>query len=129
MPLGSNFTRMTSTLSSNTNEPLIVGIGISKRRNDAGSGFVTRDAENGRLMFWEPESPEHGALGIAILVDPATVEGFAEDADNYLILVRVTPGQPFTYYMGSAWDRGLDFRTRQDWETFVSQQQPAFNAR
>jgi hypothetical protein len=126
LPLGSNFTRMTSTLNSDTTEPLIVGIGISKRRTAAGAGAVTRDAANGRLMFWEPEHPEHGGLGIAILVDPAMVEGFADDADNYLILVRVTPGQPFTYYMGSAWDGGLDFPTRAAWETYVTEQRPAF---
>lgn len=126
LPLGSSFTRMTSTLSSDTKEQLIVGIGISKRRNDAGSGFVTKDAKGGRLMFWEPNNPEHGSLGIAIAVDPATVEGFAEDADNYLILVRVTPGKPFTYYMGSSWDRGLDYRSRAEWETFVSGQRLAF---
>ncbi len=122
LPLGSNFTRMTSTLTSNSDVPLIVAIGISKRSNDNGRGFVTRDAAHGRLMFWEPENPEHGSLGIALAVDPATVEGFTEDADNYLILVRVTPGQPFTYYMGSAWDRGLDFATRSAWEGFVANQ-------
>ncbi|HYC98699.1 glycoside hydrolase family 88 protein [Brevundimonas sp.] len=126
LPLGSNFTRMTSTLRSDTAEPLIVGIGISKRATDAGRGFVTRDAANGRLMFWEPRSPEHGSLGIAILVDPAMVEGFAEDADNYLILIRVTPGQPFTYYMGSAWDGGLDFNSREAWESFVVARTPGF---
>jgi len=122
LPLGSNFTRMTSTFTSNSDAPLIVAIGISKRSNDSGRGFVTRDAAHGRLMFWEPENPEHGSLGIALAVDPATVEGFTEDADNYLILVRVTPGQPFTYYMGSAWDRGLDFATRSAWEDFVANQ-------
>ncbi|MNX68392.1 hypothetical protein D3C86_995640 [compost metagenome] len=119
LPLGSSFTRMTSTLNSDTSEPLIVGIGISKRRNAAGAGAVTRDAANGRLMFWEPANSEHGSIGIAIAVDPARVEGFTEDADNYLILVRVTPGQPFTYYMGSAWDGGLDFKSREDWENSV----------
>lgn len=122
LPLGSNFTRMTSTLTSNSDAPLIVAIGISKRSNDNGRGFVTRDAAHGRLMFWEPENPEHGSLGIALAVDPATVEGFTEDADNYLILVRVTPGQSFIYYMGSAWDRGLDFATRSAWEDFVANQ-------
>ena len=126
LPLGSNFTRMTSTLQSDSTEPLLVGIGISKRTNDAGAGFVTRDQANGRLMFWEPTSPDHGSLGIAILVDPAMVEGFAQDAENYLILVRVTPGVPFTYYMGSAWDHGLDFATREAWETFVAGQTPEF---
>lgn len=119
LPLGSNFTRMTSTLSSDTAEPLIVGVGISKRRIGAASGAVSRDAENGRLMLWEPAHPEHGSIGVAIAVDPDLVEGFAEDADNYLILVRVLPGRPFTYYMGSAWDGGLDFNTREAWEDFV----------
>jgi rhamnogalacturonyl hydrolase YesR len=126
LPMGSNFTRMTSTLQSDSAEPMIVGIGISKRTNDAGTGFVTRDAANGRLMFWEPSDSGHGSLGIAIMVDPAMVEGFAQDADNYLILVRVTPGRPFTYYMGSAWDRGLDFATREAWEAFVASQMPSF---
>ena len=126
LPLGSSFTRMTSTLNSDTSEPLIVGVGISKRRNAAGAGFVTRDAANGRLTFWEPANPEHGSIGIAIAVDPAQVEGFAEDADNYLILVRVTPGRPFTYYMGSAWDGGLDFKTREAWEAHVASTALAF---
>ena len=127
LPMGSNFTRMVSTIQSNTDETLTVAIGISKRRNDAGAGFVTRDAANGRLAFWEPTDPAHGSLGIAILVDPAMVAGFAEDADNYLVLLRVTPGQPFVYYMGSAWDGGLDFPNRQAWDAFVATQTPDFD--
>ena len=126
LPMGSNFTRMTSTLQSDSSEPLIVGIGIGKRTNDAGTGFITRDQEHGRMMFWEPSDPGHGSLGIAIMVDPAMVEGFTQDAENYLILLRVTPGVPFTYYMGSAWDQGLDFSTREAWETFVAGQTPEF---
>lgn len=126
LPLGSNFTRMTSTIQSDQSAPMTIAIGISKRQNDAGRGYVTKDAANGRLMFWEPNDPSHGSLGIAILVDPALVQGFAEDADNYMILVRVTPGQPFVYYTGSAWDHGLDFADRAAWETFVAQQAPDF---
>ena len=126
LPLGSSFTRMTSTLSSDTTEPLIVGIGVSKRRTAAGAGAGTPDAAQGRLMFWEPANPEHGSIGIAIAVDPSSLAGFAEDADNYLILVRVTPGRPFTYYMGAAWDGGLDFKTREAWETYVGGQTFAF---
>ncbi|MDC7682594.1 glycoside hydrolase family 88 protein [Asticcacaulis sp. BYS171W] len=127
LPLGSNFTRMTSTIQSDTKEPLIVAVGISKRKTDAGSGVLLKDAKTGRLSFWEPSNPEHGSLGISILADPAMVEGFAEDADNYLILLRVTPGKPFVYYMGSAWDGGLDFKSRTDWDAFVAKQKPDFN--
>ncbi|WP_298330353.1 glycoside hydrolase family 88 protein [Asticcacaulis sp.] len=126
LPLGSNFTRMTSTLRSDTQEPLIVGIGINKRKTDGGSGVVTKDAKAGILSFWEPDVGDHGHIGITIAVDPTMVEGFAEDAENYLILVRVTPGQPFTYYMGSAWDCGLDFKSRDAWDAFVRTQSFAF---
>ncbi|MFT3996927.1 MAG: glycoside hydrolase family 88 protein [Asticcacaulis sp.] len=127
LPLGSSFTRMTSTLQSDTKEPLIVAIGISKRKTDAGSGVVTKDAKTGRLSFWEPDVQNHGHIGITIAVDPAMVEGFAEDADNYLILVRVTPGKPFVYYMGSAWDGGLDFKSREGWDAFVKSQTFSFS--
>lgn len=126
LPLGSNFTRMTSILRSDTQEPLIVGIGINKRKSDGGSGVVTKDAKAGILSFWEPDVGDHGHIGITIAVDPAMVEGFAEDAENYLILVRVTPGQPFTYYMGSAWDGGLDFKSREAWDAFVRTQTFSF---
>ena len=54
------------------------------------------------------------------------MQGFAEDAENYLILLKVTPGQPFTYYMGSAWDGGLDFKSREDWDAFVKSQTFSF---
>jgi hypothetical protein len=126
LPLGSSFTRMTSTLESDRPEPLIVGIGISKRRNAAGSGTITRDGATGRLSFREPADAEHGSLGIAILVDPAMVVGFTEDADNYLILLRVTPGRPFVYYMGSAWDRGLDFPSDEAWAAHIDELRPDF---
>lgn len=126
LPLGSNFTRMTSTLHSDTKDPLIVGIGINKRKSDGGSGVVTKDAKAGILSFWEPDVGDHGHIGITIAVDPAMVEGFTEDAENYLILVRVTPGTPFVYYMGSAWDGGLDFKSREAWDAFVRTQTFSF---
>lgn len=126
LPLGSNFTRMTSTISSDTKDPLIVAVGITKRKGDAGNGIVTRDAKSGILSFWEPANPSSGSTGITIAADPALVTGFTEDAENYLILLKVTPGQPFTYYMGSAWDGGLDFKSREDWDAFVKTQKFSF---
>lgn len=128
LPLGSNFTRMVSTLQSDSKEPLIVGIGINKRKSPNGSGFVTKDAKAGRLSFWEPDDGVHGSIGISIAVDPAMVEGVTEDAENYLILLRVMPGKPFVYYMGSAWDGGLDFHLRDAWESFAKAQSFNFDA-
>jgi len=120
LPMGSNFTRMTSTLRSDTTDPLVVAIGIGKRAGGGGKGQVVRDAARGLLTFHEPADPGHGALSLTVAVDPAMVQGFAEDANNYLILVRVTPGVPFTYYSGAGWDRGLDFPNAAAWDRFVA---------
>jgi hypothetical protein len=42
-------------------------------------------------------------------------------------MLKVEPGKPFVYYMGAAWDKGLDFHDRPTWETYVREQQPDFD--
>jgi rhamnogalacturonyl hydrolase YesR len=122
LALGSHFTKMRSTLQSDSKEPLIVGIGIGKKSGPGPKGTLTQDKATGRMTFWEPDNADHGALGFAIAVDPAKLVGFAQDADNYLMLVKVEPGKPFTYYMGSAWDRGGDVPDRAAWDQLVARQ-------
>lgn len=127
LPAGTNFTRMTSTLRSSRPGELIVGIGISKRPiAGAPLGKIVRDERRARLTWWGPTDPAKGTMAAAVMVDPRAFAGFAEDADNYLILVRATPGKPFTYYAGAAWDRGQDFTTREAWQAYVDDQQPDF---
>ena len=38
---------------------------------------------------------------------------------NYLVLLKVTPNKPFVYYAGACWDRGLDFKTADQWEQYL----------
>lgn len=52
-------------------------------------------------------------MAAAVIVDPAAFAGFAEDADNYVIIMRVRPGQPFVYYGGAVWDVAASLRRRQ----------------
>ena len=118
-----HFTRMRSTMTSSSDEPLIVGIGIGKAN---GAGTLRTDQATGRMIFWGAEDADHGALGIAIAVDPAMVVGFTQDAENYLVLVRVQPGTPFTYYMGSAWNRGGDVPDQAAWEALVVREEFEF---
>lgn len=130
LPAGTNFTRMTSTITSSSDEILTVGIGISKRPMGTRKlGEVHRDEAGARISWWGPADGDKGRMAGAIIVDPAAFAGFAEDADNYLVLVRVTPGRPFVYYGGAAWDRGGDFATRESWETYVAAQRPDFRSR
>jgi Domain of unknown function (DUF4861) len=109
---GSSFMSLTSLI------PLIVGLGICKRRNAQGSGRVVEGP--GLLTFHEPDDPAHGALSITVLAPTALAIGHAEDAENHLLLIQITPGEPFTYEVGSAWNRGLDFETAEAWDSYVS---------
>ncbi|HKX87855.1 MAG TPA: DUF4861 family protein, partial [Sphingopyxis sp.] len=131
LPAGTNFTRMTSTIASSSAAGLIVGIGISKRPiNGNKLGEIRKDSANARMSWWGPADGEaengKGRMAAAVIVDPAAFAGFAEDADNYLILVRVQPGKPFVYYSGAAWDRGGDFATGGAWNSYVDAQRPDF---
>jgi hypothetical protein len=127
LPLGTNFTRLVSTINSDKPDPLIVGIGLAKHATIPGKGVLQADKAKGTLAFWEPTDTEHGTMGTAVLVDPSAVVSIGEDADNYLIFIKVTPGKPFVYYSGAAWDQGLDIHSRGEWEAYVKSQTPSFD--
>ncbi len=119
LPLGTHFTRLVSTLSSDKSEPLTVGIGIGKKTTGA-DGALTVDKARGLLSWWGPDNAEHGGMAVAIRVDPAMIAEVREDADNHLVLLKVTPGKPFVYYSGSAWNKGEGgFRTRAAWDSYA----------
>ena len=128
LPLGTQFTRLVSTISSDKPGPLMVGIGIGKRTTIADTdGQLTVDRKNGFLSWWGPETGDHGAMAIAIKVDPAMIVDVKQDADNHLVLLKVQPGKPFVYYSGSAWSKGEGgFRTRNDWDRYVATEKVSF---
>jgi len=125
LPLGTNFTRIVSTIGSDEHSPLLVGIGITKRKG----GVFTQDKDlgAGRVSYWEPTDPVKGTMGIALMVDPKSLVEVRQDADNYLVIVKAQPDEPFVYYMGAAWDKGLDFHDRAAWEAYVREQKPDFD--
>ena len=127
LPLGTNFTRMVSTIGSDKPGPLVVGIGISKRKRGNSAGVFKKDLAPGRVTFWEPADAEKGSMAIALMVDPKAVVEVRQDFDNYLVLVKVEPGKPFVYYMGAAWDKGLDFHSAAEWDAYVTSQKPDFD--
>ncbi len=127
LPAGSNFTRMISTIDASDRSELIVAIGISKRPVQGGQlGSIERDEAAARMSWWGPPDGVKGRMAAAVIVDPANFAGFAEDADNHLILIRVRSGRPFVFYSGAAWDRGGDFATRAAWNSYVAAQRPDF---
>jgi len=116
LPLGTQFTRLVSTIQSDKPGELLVGIGIGKRTTGEG-GDLTVDREHGVLSWWGPQDGVHGRMAIALRVDPKMIAEIKADADNHLVLLRVTPGKPFVYYSGSAWNMGQGgIRSRADWD-------------
>jgi hypothetical protein len=127
LPLGTHFTRMVSTISSDRRGPLIVGIGIGKRTTGQTPGELSVNRALGLMSWWGPEDGEHGRMGVAIRVDPTMIVEQREDADNYLFLLRVTPGKSFVYYSASAWSKGAgDFSTSQQWNAYAATQKLGF---
>jgi hypothetical protein len=61
------------------------------------------------------------------MVDPKSLVEIRQDAENYLVLVKVEPGKPFVYFTGAAWDKGRDFHDRAAWEAYVRDQKPDFD--
>ena len=127
LPMGTNFTRMVSTFGSNAKGPITVALGITKAPTAKQAGDLRADKAKGVFSFWDVTDPDKGTMGVALLVDPRQIVDVVETDSDWLVLVKVTPGKPFVYYMGAAWDKGLDFHSRADWETYVFAQKPDFN--
>jgi len=89
-------------------------IGIRKG-NDATN---SDSRENGILRTWETLPDDHGKLGCAVIVDPANLMAFTEDAKNFLVLAKI-PDRVISYYAGFGWSQS-GFPTAADWETYVS---------
>ncbi len=127
LPLGTHFTRMVSTIRSDEPGPLLVGIGIGKRTTGDG-GELTVDRARGLLSWWGPADPHHGRMAVALRVDPAMIAEIRQDADNQLVLLKVTPGKPFVYYSGSAWSLGEGgFRSREAWDRYAAAEPLGFS--
>ncbi|WP_239805730.1 DUF4861 family protein [Croceicoccus hydrothermalis] len=121
LPLGTHFTRMVSTITSNTDAPLLVGIGIGKRATGPQAGELRVDEKRGVLSWWGPQDGEHGRMAVALRVDPAMIAEVRQDFDNHLVILRVRPGEPFVYYAGSAWSMDAGgFDTQEKWNAYAA---------
>jgi hypothetical protein len=101
-------------------------VGIGKRTTGV-DGELTVDRARGVMSWWGPQDRNHGHMAVGLRVDPAMIVDVKQDADNHLVLLRVTPGKPFVYYSGSAWSLGQGaFRDRAAWDRYVAGEQMDF---
>lgn len=119
---GHNLDRIDSTFTFSGPKELTVAVGLNKNSGDKGQDGKAQVANNqaeGWLAQWETQK-SNGAIGEAIVIPGAELQGFAEDTLNQLVLAKVTSGQPLRYYVGAGWTRSGQFSSKEDWTAYVS---------
>jgi len=113
---GQNFNHFESRYSIEANATVLQdAIGIRKGTD----AQVSNSRGNGILRTWEKLPDDHGQLGCAVIVDPATITGFTGDQKNFLITVKIPSDRVISYYAGFGWSNA-GFSKPEDWERYVS---------
>jgi rhamnogalacturonyl hydrolase YesR len=115
MTMGTNFFKVVSTFDTDYQGPLTIGIGISYAKTPE----IITDQIKGLLSIWEPYQPQNGELGTSIIAKPSDVQGFKVHQKEQFILLNARAGKPMTYYVGAGWSKSPQFKTKQDWLTYV----------
>ena len=119
---GHNLDQIESTFTVANNLPeLTIAVGLNKNPSDKNQdphSDVIANATDGSLAQWVVQKTK-GTLATAVVV-PEGMSGFAEDERNFLVLARVTPGQPLRYLVGAGWSEAGEFTTKQAWLDYVA---------
>jgi hypothetical protein len=98
--------------------PALAGAAIAAGiRNNPGS--VSKAVPGaGTLRAWEPLK-ENGHLGCAVIL-PGMTE--TREADGNYLAIAPVPSGPIVYYAGSAWDRGGQLKTVEEWDALIARE-------
>ncbi len=114
---GSQLDRFQSFYKPEPAGPLTSGIGI-KKSSGAEKAF---DAVTGALTVWEKMAKNGGMQGIAVVVNPKSLEKEAEDKLNYLLLAKCGADNAATYWAGFCWDKAGHFTGAEAWKKYVTE--------
>ncbi|HYJ47806.1 MAG TPA: DUF4861 family protein [Pyrinomonadaceae bacterium] len=96
-------------------KPLAVAVGLKKVKDEQ----KEFNAARGWLAIWEPMEKNQGMQGLAVLVDPTSLDKQAEDKQNNLIVLKA--GAPVSYWAGFAWDRAGKITSIEAWKKYVDE--------
>src|SRR5678816_4529892 len=98
-------------------EALAIAVGFKKVKEEQ------KEFNQGRgwLTIWEPVDKNLGMQGLAVVVDPSTVDKLGEDKLNHLVILKPGVAMPITYWAGFAWDRAGQITSAESWKTYVDQ--------
>jgi Domain of unknown function (DUF4861) len=98
-------------------DALALAVGLKKAK-EAQKEF---NQARGWLTTWEPVEKNLGMQGLAVVVDPSTVDKLAEDKLNHLVVLKPGVATPITYWAGFAWDRAGQITSAESWKAYVDQ--------
>ena len=93
-------------------------IGVVKHKG-IDKGKVNFNKEKGIFVYWEPASKENGNTAIGVIVNPDEVEKLLETEKHYLLVMKETDKNSFTYYTGAGWSKSGDFNNYKDWINYL----------
>ena len=98
-------------------QKLTTGIGLKKTAGEQ----VEANAERGWLLKWEKVEKNAGNQGLAIIVDPKTLEKQTEDKLNQLFLAKVSENNVASYWAGFCWDKAGQLTDAAAWKKYVDE--------
>jgi hypothetical protein len=113
---GSRFNRFESFYTAEGGAPVAHSGGLKKAPGSA----VRIDKAAGTVRTWETFKGDNGNLGLALVVDPSTLEDVVEEEGNVLAVAKPSSRGPAVHWAGSAWDRGGEVKSVEEWDRAVA---------
>lgn len=96
---------------------LVSGFGIKKFAGEQ-KDF---NAQRGCLTVWQKMEKNAGMQGVAVVVNPASLDKAADDKLNNLVLAKCSAENSISYWAGFAWDKAGHLTTYEAWKKYVDE--------
>lgn len=114
---GSQLYKVQTVYSFKGKQPLSVAIGIVTRK---GNGTILLNQKNGIMGYWEPQHGKDGTIGTGAVIPSDEGIRMTMDAKHLLGIIQVSPGKPFSYYTGAAWDKAGLITDSAEWFLYLN---------
>ncbi|MBK9966379.1 MAG: DUF4861 family protein [Holophagales bacterium] len=114
---GSRFNRFESSYTVDGGGAVAHAAGLKKA-----AGAVLRvEKAAGTIRSWEPVKGDNGNLGLALVVDPASLADVVEADGNVLAVGKPSAARPAVHWSGSVWDRSGRVKTAEEWDRAIAE--------
>lgn len=112
---GSQLSRIENVYTFDSNKPLPVVVGITRR---ADAGNISLNEQQGIMGYWEPASAKDGTTALGSILTTAVTNMWV-DKIQLLAKTTVKSDEPIVYYTGAAWDKAGKFTDAKKWFLYL----------